>query len=448
MFEFRTRLDQILPFNLGIYFIILAVSGLVVYRRIRKDALSLLVVLLFYESIFDFLGITFLNIQKILVFIVAMFLFWKHFNKNNISKNDAIIIIMMITFFGFFLISYFLNPVSINFAFSQFFKYLFPFLLILALKHAIEKGIDIEYYYNLLIFLFKIQIAYSVLKLFLLGFNEAIVGSVALRGGAVAALLPVFGFILIWLKNEKRFTSKEWIFIVALLIISIVSNKRAIWFILPIFITYFYFFLGKRISLSKTIIVLTVAPLIFYFGVRFNPTLNKEGKIWGSFDLQYVLDYTDNYTTGGDRHSNTRIGYGRTGGNQILVEKAISDPYNLSNMFGNGLNAAYSVSYAEFEHQRFTLSSKSATSGMGSFFIANGYFGVFALMFLGLSLCLYIKETRIRIIFMLFFLLEFIFYAGVIFNSRTLSALFVICIIFIRYREQLLKQRYEKDAGF
>ena len=41
--------------------------------------------------------------------------------------------------------------------------------------------------------------------------------------------------------------------------------------------------------------VLLIIPLIFYLGVRLNPTLNKEEKIWGSFDLYMSLSIPKMY---------------------------------------------------------------------------------------------------------------------------------------------------------
>lgn len=442
MFEFKTSLDEIPGDVLAIYFIVVIISGLVLFFNNKKEPFIILLLLLFYESVFNYLGSISLNIQKIAVFVLALYFFRKAFSTKLISKNDIFLIIALVIFTLSFVISIIFHPVSFNFGFSQYFKYFLPVVIIIAFNHAVLRGIQIEKYYNLLLVLFKLQIAYSILKIFLIGFNEAVIGSVSLRAGSVATVLPILGFLIIWVANEKKFSKKEWVFTILLIIIAVASNKRAIWFILPIFIAYFYFFLGKRISLSKTIIVLMVAPLIFYFGVRFNPTLNKEGKIWGSFDLEYVFDYTDYYTTGGDRHRNTTVGYGRIGGNQVLLEEISKSPYELSSMFGHGLDQIYGTTYEEFDEDKYNLASKGATSGMGRFIIANGYLGALGLILIALAFCYYIPELKIRLIMILFFIFDFYFYAGILFNSRTISVLFVISIILIRHRQYITKKLY------
>jgi hypothetical protein len=439
MFEFKTRLDQIPSLNLLLFFIIVAVTGIVLFRNSKKDTFSILLFLLFYEGLFNYFGVLVLQAHKVIVFLIAIVFFYRKFNKNLISKNDFLLLFVFFLFSVFFFISYYYNPVSFNFAFSQYFKYFLPVLVLLSFNHAVQKGININYYFNLILLLFKMQIFYSFVKLLLIGFNETVIGSVNLSGGSVAAILPIFAFLLIWAQNERQFSKWDWTFILLTLLIPIASNKRAIWFLMPLFVGYFYYFLGGRFSVKRILSVVIIIPLIFYFGVRFNPSLNKERVIWGSFDFEYVIEYAITHNTGGERYQESDVGYGRMGGNQALFDQMLQNPFNIKAMFGYGLSTVYATTYEEFEHEKFNLAGKSSVSGLGRFYLANGYFGVMFFILLVIAICRYLKEFKIRIFFILFFLFDLFSYSGIIFNARTISVLFVLSIIFISNRHALSK---------
>ena len=158
-----------------------------------------------------------------------------------------------------------------------------------------------------------------------MGLNESVVGSIASQGGAIATSLPILGLFFIWYKRRGVFKRKDWIFIVGLIFIGFVSNKRAIWFIFPMMLALLMFYVPKRkIPLNTAIMSIVAIPFVFYLGVRLNPTLNREHKIWGSFNWNYTINYAGTYSFG--EQETEEKGVGRGGATLLLYDKFVNGP--------------------------------------------------------------------------------------------------------------------------
>ena len=161
--------------------------------------------------------------------------------------------------------------------------------------------------------------------------------------------------------------------------------------------------------------------------------MNKEQKIWGSFDLDYVLNYAEVYSFGKDTEQD--IGTGRGGATLLLFDKLTSSDYwTFNNIFGYGLNKIYTKSYDEFDEYDFGINSLGSATGVFQSFICGGYLEVAATLFYILSLLLCIKMKKIRYVFAFLIFWDYFFYSGLILRTQALSILFFYSIIYSNER--------------
>jgi hypothetical protein len=268
-----------------------------------------------------------------------------------------------------------------------------------------------------------------------LGPIESIVGSIGSQGGALATSFPIMAFMFLWLIRKGDLRSKDWFLTFGLMFIGFVSIKRAIWFILPIIVVLCVFYIPKRKVSNKILLFAMFAvPLIFYLGVRFNPTLNKEGRVGGVFDMNYAIDYAKDYMFGSAE--DIQPGTGRGGATYSLLHKLLHDELNTKDWFGHGLRFMYATDYEEFNELNLGISTKGAATGVFQNYVSGGYLGIFATVLLAFSILIKNKNYRFRLVLICFFFWEYFFYTGIILRE---SSLFFILIILIIYSQKVLK---------
>ena len=427
MYEIKNRIDQISNINLQIYFVIVIISAIYFLLKFKKNNINIYIFLFFYYNIFVHIGGVIADIYKILILIFSLFLFLKHviIRSNNVQIFFFNLSFLVLTVC--FWTSVLINKTTLMLSFSQFSKFLNIYLLFFGLRYYFTKPNYSKSIIDTLILLLKIQIFLSVIKLIIIGANESIVGSVAYDAGSVAAIMPILGFILIWLLKNGNLKQNDWIFIVSLLIIGVASNKRAIWFIAPIIIVLFMFVKKKKkLSPKIILIIFLLLPAIFYIGIRINPTLNPERKFWGSFDMEFVNRYVTEYTFGNPYRS-SNLAFGR-GGGAIEVFSNI-DFSKLEDIWGFGLANVYSTSYEDFDNKKYGIMNKGSASGGIRYFIAHGLLGFLSLMVFVISMISVVKNKRIRLIMYGFFLWEYLMYADIILRNNSLSLLFISILL-------------------
>jgi len=351
------------------------------------------------------------------------------------NKNERRVIYSFILFsFSFFLSAIF-NYDDFTLTFSQYGKYFTPFILFLILsKYSKYATLELKYYGYLLLTLISIQITLSILKFFLMGVQESIVGSISYVGGGVASILPILGFVLFWLVKKGKFNKLDWGYVFLLLFIGFVSNKRAIWFIFPLIIIVFTVYIPGKLTLKRFSLMLLFAPLVFYLGVRINPTLNSGNQIWGEFDLEYVLNYAKVYSFGENLEQD--LGSGRGGATLLLFDNIVdSDNYSTKNILGYGLTPMYTKDYNVFDKNAFGINSKGAVTGFFQSYISAGYLGILLTLFYSITLLFCIRDKNIRNILLAYFLWDYFFYSGLILQTQSLSIL-LIYIIYISNDER------------
>lgn len=174
------------------------------------------------------------------------------------------------------------------------FRYYLLFLAVLNLD------LDEKFFRTLnriIIFIFLSQLPLSVVKLIAYGQGERPLG---LSGHYLPAVFPMIaiGFLI-----ALFFLYQKKIIYVLLSLgfvgFSIVGEKRAFVFFLPILIVYLsrFFLKDFRSVLKYAIVGVIILSVTVYFSARLIPTLNPQRAVWGEFNPGYLIGYGLDYTT-------------------------------------------------------------------------------------------------------------------------------------------------------
>jgi hypothetical protein len=432
--------------RVSIYYAIVLLTFLYIIFKNKSSSIKILIILCFYSGLAAFYGKTVENPYKIIVVLLSFYILLKYKGLHELSRSEKFLLIVFILFSISFFYSAFINGDYFNLTFSQYGKYVTPICFLLVFQHQISKRPEqILSLNNLLFNLLTIQIILSAVKIITIGLQESVVGSIAYIGGGIATMLPVLGFIMLWLKRQGEIKSKDWRYIFFLIFIAFASLKRAIWFIMPFVIILFMYFIPRKVKIRHLLYVLPLVPFIFYAGVRLNPTLNREGKIGGSFDLHYVLDYTQKYSFGKSSEKfEIQPGTGRGGATFLLVTKFFnSQPLTSNDYWGTGLREVYTTDYNQFEEEKFGINNKGSVTGIFQTYIASGYVGVILSILLIFSICNLLKEPKIRNAIALVLVWDYFFYSGLILRTQSLFVLLFFIIIYSNFQyEQKMYKKY------
>jgi hypothetical protein len=417
-----------------IYYFLVLLAFVYITIKHRKYGFSVLIILLFFNGLFSFYGKSMQNAYRIILVIIT--LYWLIRTNPITFANFNTIIISFLIFSITFLYTSFFNDDYFFIIFSQYSRYFILFTLFFILSKYVY-DVNFRKWLELLVYdLLLIQIFLSLIKYLLIGPAESIVGSVASQGGANATVLPILGFIFLWLKNRGKFESRDWMFTIGLAFIGFVCLKRAIWFIMPILMALMLFYVPKhKIPLKVAILSLFVVPLVFYMGIRFNPTLNREGRIGGSFDINYAINYAQKYTFGSEDINET--GQGRGGATILVYNKFLNGEFSNQDWLGHGLRFMYATDYAQFDDLNLGINSKGAATGLFQTLITNGYIGIFSILFFAFSLLVKTKFKRLRYVLFGIFIWEYFFYTGIILRELSLSFLLIYIILFSEFTKIL-----------
>jgi hypothetical protein len=411
----------------------------------KNNTIKILIILCFYSGLASFYGKGIENPYKIIVVLLSLYILQKNNGLSGLNKRESFLLFVFVIFSVSFLYSAIINGDYFKLVFSQYGKYITPICLFFVFKRILIKSPGTFINFRKLFFsLLTIQVFLTAVKILTVGLKESPVGSMAYIGGGAATLVPVLGFILMWLYKQGDFKRKDWYYIFLLIFVGFASLKRAIWFILPTIVILFLYYIPKRLKISNLINYIPLIPLIFYAGVRLNPTLNKEGKLGGSFDLQYVLDYVKIYSFGeATGTSNIQLGTGRGGATLLLVGKLFNkQPLSFSDYWGSGLQEVYTTDYEQFNDEKYGVNSKGAVTGVFQSYISSGFVGVLITILLIISILGLIKETRIRTTIALLMFWDYFFYSGLILRTQSLFVLFFFIIIYsnLQYEQKLYRK--------
>jgi hypothetical protein len=414
--------------------------------KFRSSIFFILIILLFYDGMFASYGDRVWNIYKIFLPIIAIYCASKYKSFTKLQNEDYFIIASFLLFSFSFLLSAYLNGDYFTITFSQYAKYLNLFLLFFTFKRiSINSVSRFEKCTKLLYLLLVIQIVLTILKFLTWGFRESVVGSISDSGGAAASVLPLVAFIFLWLYRKGVLRRNDWIFTLLLMCIGIVSMKRAIMFIMPVVIFLFLYYVPKKRIPRNWVFAVPLMPIVFYFAVRLNPTFNKENSKWGTFDLNYVINSSREYTFG-SKESREK-GQGRGGATLLLLENMFNKDYTVNSLFGYGLKDMYATDYDQFEDLGFGINHKGSATGIFQSYVSIGYFGILFTLIFAFSMLRTIKEKRIRYVIYGLFCWEYILYTGNIIRNPAIIVLLVFIIAYanistIQFNEKLKSVYY------
>ena len=417
-----------------LYYSLTLISLLFIVLKFR-NFLSFFIILLFYDGLFAYYGSTIWNIYKFLLPFIGVIV---AIRINAISKNRLLQQEKLIWFFFFFTVFFFfsayLNNDYLTLILNQYSKYFLFFISFFIIKRFIIYRTELNRQGNLILYLLIIQGILAVFKFFIFGVRESVIGSVAYIGGAAGTVLPILGFVFIWTIREGKLSTKDWLIILLLLFIGFGSMKRAIWFIMPVVVFLFIHYVPRRRLTKKNMIYIPIIFLIFYVGLRLNPTLNHQSDYWGKFDPGFEYKYAKDYSIGNE--ANNTEGSGRVGATLNLFKSLSHNPWNKNTLFGFGLKEMYVTTSAEFEAEKYGINTKGAATGILQTYISGGVSSIITTLVLAMSVIFYIKNKRIRLAFSLVFLWEYLFYTGIIMRTPALSFLLVFSIVYVNYQSE------------
>lgn len=393
MFEFEgiTAIHAI-PLQLKLlYYGILLVIYFLFLRVGRNDKITTVILLVFFHGFFVAFGARGSGVFRIIMLGSALNLYFGR-GKFPVSPSDYKLMLSFIMFSITHFLVYFYHAGVTMSAFYEYYKLLLPFLLFVGIRKHPHWIKDHDFYINLVLKLTIFQIVFSFVKLVTLGFRENIIGSVADTGGSISIAFSVFPALIYWMNRNEQLKRDDLRFILSVLIIPIMSNKRAIWLIYPFVIMAMSYKHIEKKTLSKLAYILILIPLVFYFGLRFNPSFNPEGALWGSYDPQYAWDYIKSYTLGEGRDTQG-LAYGRLAAVQMTFSNIKDDPMTLNAIlgYGTGISGSYSnVSYQDLGFFRGTMAAFAFVSSN------YGYLYFFTLLFLFMRFTAYIPDKYNR----------------------------------------------------
>lgn len=159
--------------------------------------------------------------------------------------------------------------------------------------------------------LFIIQIPAAIIKILIYGTHIVEgggIGTVSVQGGSLALLIPLIpiSFLFSRFLYNRKFVNL--LFIIAFLIISVASGKRATAFLLPVLLIILIVIYnnvykkGNIIKLTKFVSgIIIVSVIALFVTSQTSPYLNPEGiRYGGSFNLKYMYNKMLSYSTSYD----------------------------------------------------------------------------------------------------------------------------------------------------
>ncbi len=421
-----------------LYYLVATVLMLVMLWNYRQNLLALLLILLAFSGTIAYWIPRGMQVINIVTVLLSTYLAIEKKLWTTFSCFRYLIASFMI-FSLYFVLNNLLNhSESILMIFSQYSKYYVPFVcLLLFLYYAIKNALYLRYFNQLIGNILIIQACISVYKFWIFGgiFFEGMVGTFgALKGGGIGTSFPLVALCWVAINSNMDIRKwKSWLFVAGLLLVGIAAGKRAVILLFPMLFLLLSVFVCKKKYSNRVWIVIAMAPLLFYLGVRLTPTFNPENKVWGSFDLEYMMNYTKEYSTG---HVEEGEEYKGRLGSAFSLWNILKDTDNYSNkiLLGEGVGRAYSSieerkDYNQFG-QDYNLNSRGDITGVLMLYIAIGIVGVILLIIYYVFLFRIVRYKRLRWVLFLLVMFDFIFYNSTMIRNPFVSTLMMFVIVY------------------
>jgi hypothetical protein len=219
------------------------------------------------------------------------------------------------------IISFMINPLSVL-QFMNFIRIMFiPYIFFVTVVNLPWQEKDLTMVLKTIFFLYLIQLLASIIKLATVGPQEAYIGTISYYGGSITTVLVLLAtayLAVLYAETEKI----NYIFLlIGFIGFGMIGQKRALICFVPI-IWFLSAFLHGRQKGSKNSLGIFLRPknlrniaialigglVVFYSTVRLNPSLNPEGISGGSFDINFLINYSIGYNTHEGRDTSRYIG--------------------------------------------------------------------------------------------------------------------------------------------
>jgi len=434
MFEFKTAIHAIPTLQLYSYYFVLFMLYLFFLRGVKLTTLSLTIMLLFNQGFLLLIDDQGVPIKILFIILAFVLLFRGRFTF--INRKEYRILIFSLLFMIMFFWNYLYSGVSVLWAGYQYYKYFMPIALYFGIKGLKLTIGQMDYYANLIIKLLRFQIVFSIVKLIIIGFRENIIGSASDTGGNIGITMAVCGVIIYWLLKNKEFKGNDWWFVFGLVIIPMASNKRAIWLLYPIILVVLVTHFISRQTLRKLSYALLLLPLMFYLGLRLNPSFNPQKKVWGSFDPQYATDFILSYTGVSEEKRESDLAQGRLGSAIAVISSVASSPFETNNLLGFSKARSGRLSYDSFDMEEYGLAYGTITSGIALMLLQYGWPATLFLLLVYINMISTIPDKRTRNVLIFFMLWDTFLYSGIVLNTTFNSLFFVLAVAVAQYKSQ------------
>lgn len=242
-------------------------------------------------------------IHKIGIPFVGLLLFFITLLKKR-SNIRIPLIGWIVLFIVVSILSKILNEISVLSLIMFLFLTLLPYIYFIVIINE-SSVIRINLITKWIIILVLLQIPVIFVKYAVMGQSEkGAIGTLSIGYGSLSTVFPVLiiAFLISFYLMSNKF--KYVILIFLFVLFGIIGNKRAITFIIPLeFIIGYFLYLKYFVveinlkQIRKLVFILLLGFIALYTMVRASPSLNKDQVIWGEFDLEYLINYSNSYTS-------------------------------------------------------------------------------------------------------------------------------------------------------
>ena len=432
-----------------LYYLVATIFMLAFLWNYRQNLFALLLILLAFSGTIAYWiprGTQMMNIVTVLLstYLLVQNKVWR------VIPNVRYLILSFLVFSLYFVCDNLLvHNDSILFVFSQYSKYYVPFMsLLLFIYYARKDVIYLRYFNKLIGMILLIQVCVSAYKFIVMGghFWEGMVGTFGgVRGGGAGTSFPLVALCWVAINSNMDIRNwKSWLFIAGLLFVGIATGKRAVILLFPLLFMVLSVYVCKKKYSNRIWMIVAAAPLLFYLGVRLTPTFNPENKVWGSFDLEYMMNYTENYAMGEAEDGEEREHYTGRVGSALTFWNIFTDVdnYSVQTWLGGGVERAYTSSDDREAYDRygkeFGLSHRGDVTGILMLYLAIGVLGVLMFIVYYWFLFRMVRYKRLKLVLFALVMFDFIFYNSTMIRDPFVSTLMMFVIVYslVQYSPQ------------
>jgi hypothetical protein len=438
-------MDAILSNKLLVLMVFVTFPAILRYSKVlSKNSIlwGVLIIIVFTSGSIELLGVP----NSVLRFVRELIVYCLAFKafSNSVKNNNFPGLLSIICFFLISIVSGIVNGVDLILIVVFVRKYLFfPLLFYILINYQFSYS-SYKNLNKLVIGLLVAQIFANVVKYFLVGITEPVIGTMQLLGGAATTTIGLIG-LTYFLSLFLVFGHRRYIFLaIGFVFFAILGGKRAMVAFTPIILMvnmFFYFksYRGQSFKIFKYSIFTTIFILFAsYMVVRFSPSLNPEHRLWGSFDFDYLVEYSDWYLNDYERDG---VNHSR-GKAPELAFAAVSQGDWINTLFGVGAGAILESNFnSEIKGYSDYFDYLSSTFGLGygsmtgviMIFVQTGFLGTafYCLFLLSMFISIYKKS--------ILYVRKFPHSKFYVFRHLVcVSTCFVFAIMFFGYTEQVI----------